>query len=190
MIAVCASVVLASHASADIAAPPDFYNGGVSNSLEGIFSIEKLFSRRAAFLLWLGGGVAGEVETEFYDNHSTGVEGAVEFRVYLMSETAENAFIGVYCGVGCMHGPKPTRGEYVYDKDDYDIYTIQGLGAKAGYKWIALGRDAELPSLRMALEPYWSIGVTYYFVDSPKPETPKATWLNIGLRVVLEYPLP
>ena len=75
--AVCATVMLASQASAEIAAPTDYYNAGVSNSLEGILSLEKPLSAKSAFLLWLGGAIVGEVESEFYDNHSTGVEGAL-----------------------------------------------------------------------------------------------------------------
>jgi len=185
-------VLNTSRLAADIATPTDYYDGGVSSTLEGIVSLEKSLSMRTSLMLWLGGGIAGALSPEVYENYSAGIEGALELRYYPMSEVREDIFISVYHGIGYMHGP---RTFYKWnDMDEYRNYTIQGFGCKVGYKWIAVGSTENRSAFRLAFEPYWSVGLTYYYdrlgADIADYFVWNSPWLNIGLRIVFEYVLP
>ena len=96
------SMLLPSSAAADIASPVEYYDGGVSNSLEGIFSIERFLSGRTSILLWGGVGLASAVSQNAYEDYSAGLEAAVEIRYYATKGSKTGVFLGLYQGIGFM----------------------------------------------------------------------------------------
>jgi len=140
----------------------------LTSSGELILSLEKALSSGHSALLWAGGGILAGIPPDRYGNIvSSGVECAVEFRIYLSRES-KNSFLSIYGGTGHMYG--------FGRSEDLSGY-IGGL--KMGFKWNLLSSQPEPPATRITLEPYGSLGVA----------TDRKTWwpnLNLGVRLVTE----
>lgn len=174
-------IVIPTHALRADVGSVSYYDGGISSSLELILSIEKSLSRRSSISLWGGGGVFVMVLPEFFEDYDAGVEGALEFRFYPKSEDMEGLFIGLYAGLGYMYGSR--------HKDYERIHTI---GIKICNKNIFYVRDPNSTFFSLALEPYISGAVSWYYRDDNSfygHYDAHAFWVNIGFRIVMENPL-
>ena len=189
IIAIIIIFIISSSANieADGIIPPyENYRSGVSSSLEGIFSIEKAISKKTSILFWGGGGIVVVLTPNRTRDYSAGIEGALEFRYYPTNENNRASFVGLYQSIGYMYGPP----KYSYDDDEYKYHLVQSFGGKVGYKLIAYGRDDKSSRLRLAIEPYTSVGVSIYYhttIYSDSHFTDHAVWWNLGLRLVIEY---
>lgn len=158
-----------------------YRDGGVSSSLEMILSMEKSLSARTSVLCWGGGGVVVMVLPEFFKEYSAGIEGALEFRVYPIDEDMNGMFLGLYAGLGYMYG---------YGIEDFE--RIQTIGIKIGNKNVIYVRDPKSAFFRLALEPYISASVSWYDkIDNSffGHHDRHAFWINIGFRIIMEFPL-
>ena len=177
---------------ADIANPTEYYDGGVSASLEGILSLEYPFSAKTSLLVWVGGALVQSLSHHHREslNPTYGIEGSLEFRFYPAGDNRTKLFVGLYAGIGYVKGPWPYNA-FHYDYE-YETFTIQSFGAKIGYKIIAINRNFDSSSLRLAFEPYMSGSLAYYYSSiygEGEYFVWNAPWLTFGLRVVFEYHL-
>lgn len=167
---------------ADVIAPAFLSNGGGSVSAEGLVSVEQSLTSHASLAFWAGGGYVSRLGSNPDFENSWGTEGAIELRLYskFFSDPGEmkRFFSGIYCGLGYMHGPGS-------DHSVADHWTlVQSFGAKIGYKAIPVSCGSGSPAARLAVEPYGSVGFTFYSGTFSW----NALWVNLGLRMVLEIP--
>jgi hypothetical protein len=158
-----------------------YYDGGISASLEGIVCIEKSLSKRTSMSLWGGGGAVVMLLPEFFKDYNAGIEGALEFRFYPQSQDMERIFFGLYAGIGHMYGSV---------LDDYEY--ISTVGFKICNKNRIYVRDPSSGFFSLALEPYISAAVTWYYRYNASmlghPDE-AAFWVNVGFRVTFENTL-
>lgn len=172
---------------ADVIAPSrssEYFDGGLSGSLELIYGMEKGLSKNMSVLLWGGGGFISMIAPELFNEYNSGFEGAIEFRVYPNNENINRYFFGLYYGLGYLYGPER------YSNNSYTFTTVQGLGFKFGYKYLVYGDDGNTKRLRFAIEPYISSGATLYYQSDDASlfghHDWHAYWINIGIRIVME----
>ncbi len=179
--------VFSNNSHADVIVPSkssEYFDGGLSSSLELIYSLEKTITERMSVLLWGGGGFIAMIAPEPFDEYNSGFEGAIEFRVYPNNENNKRYFLGLYYGIGYLYGPER------YSDESYTFTTVQGLGLKFGYKYLVYGADGDAKRLRFAIEPYFSSGATLYYQSDGASlfghHDWHAYWVNMGIRFLFE----
>ena len=176
------TILLPIAANADMVSPLQLISAGISNSLELLFSLEKYLSPLGSFMWWGGGGLITAVAPDPFDTVEAGFEWALEYRRYLKKEW-HGFFLGLYTGMGYMHR---------IGKDGDENRVVLGCGIKWGYKALLYQSRPGNRPFRIDCEPYLSLGFSsYYRPDQMTLFNPdrNSCWLNVGVRMVFEYPL-
>jgi hypothetical protein len=163
-------VLISFHVKGDIIFFP-FSKDFCSFSLEGIYSLENIISKRNTISYWCGGGIVGDLY--YPQNHAEGIEGGIELRRYFKKDSYKRMNLGLYVGSALM---VTNSQSYEITKPQYYLGLIPGL--KLTYK-INLYK-------KLHLEPYLSASMPIYQnLTDNNDSNPIAGIFTIGARICI-----
>jgi hypothetical protein len=160
------------------------YNGSNENyllgNIETLGNYEIYFKKNNLSLLFWGGFA---VVYPLLENRRAnyGYEYAMELRKHIIYNKDDNGFfVSVYFGNAFMNTPRYYRNSFEYYESSFGI----SYGIKCGYQYRLLNLT-KAPSLSLILDPYFSVSVSHYSIDSGEWNTIDHPIFSLGIRLLL-----